>query len=124
DGGREDGDRDWQCARHEQSFMEPVMVISAEAATGLGGHRSGRHPSPRERCRRAMGYLYCSASRTLSRAARRAQRAARSSRLLGGRASVSKSPVSYASTTAWTRSRRSSFWRMWVMCVLTVVSLM
>src|SRR5205085_10062992 len=37
---------------------------------------------------------------------------------------VSKSPVSDARTTAWTRSRRSSFWRMCVLCVLTVVSLM
>jgi hypothetical protein len=53
-----------------------------------------------------------------------AQRIWRWSRLLGGRASVSKSPVSYASTTAWTRSRRLSFWSMCVMCVLTVVSLM
>jgi hypothetical protein len=53
-----------------------------------------------------------------------AQRVGRSLRLLGGRVSVSNSPVSYASTTAWTRSRRSSFWRMCVMCVLTVVSLM
>jgi hypothetical protein len=34
------------------------------------------------------------------------------------------SPVWYASTTAWTRSRRPSFWRMCVTCVLTVVSLM
>ncbi len=39
-------------------------------------------------------------------------------------ASASNSPVWYASTTACTRSRRSSFWRMWVTCVLTVVSLM
>ncbi len=41
-----------------------------------------------------------------------------------GRASASKRPVSYANTTAWTRSRRLSFWSMCVMCVLTVVSLM
>lgn len=45
-------------------------------------------------------------------------------RSLGGLASGSKTPVSYASTTAWTRSRRSSFWRMCVMWVLTVASLM
>src|SRR5205823_2227996 len=44
--------------------------------------------------------------------------------LLHRRSTPSNSPVSYASTTAWTRSRRSSFWRMCVMCVLTVVSLM
>ena len=36
----------------------------------------------------------------------------------------SKSPVWYASTTAWTRSRRPSLARMCVTCVLTVVSLM
>ena len=36
----------------------------------------------------------------------------------------SNSPVSYASTTAWTRSRRLSFIRMCVMWVFTVVSLM
>ena len=36
----------------------------------------------------------------------------------------SKRPVWYASTTAWTRSRRRSFCRMCVTCVLTVVSLM
>ena len=40
------------------------------------------------------------------------------------RTSASKSPVSWASTTACTRSRSSSFWRMCVTCVLTVVSLM
>ena len=34
------------------------------------------------------------------------------------------SPVWYASTTTWTRSRRPSFWRMCVTWVLTVVSLM
>ena len=36
----------------------------------------------------------------------------------------SNSPVWYASTTTWTRSRRPSFWRMCVTWVLTVVSLM
>src|SRR5439155_14734787 len=60
----------------------------------------------------------------LSASVRGAQRAGCSSRSLGGRVPLSKSPVSYASTTACTRSRRSSFWRMCVMCVLTVVSLM
>ena len=39
-------------------------------------------------------------------------------------ASTQKSPVSWASTTAWTRSRRLSFIRMCVMWVFTVVSLM
>ena len=39
-------------------------------------------------------------------------------------ACFSKSPVWYASTTAWTRSRRPSFWRLCVTCVFTVVSLM
>jgi hypothetical protein len=34
------------------------------------------------------------------------------------------SPVSWARTTAWTRSRRPSFWRMCVMWVFTVASLM
>jgi len=38
-------------------------------------------------------------------------------------ASASRRPVWYASTTAWTRSRRPSFCRMCVTCVLTVVSL-
>ena len=38
------------------------------------------------------------------------------------RASASNRPVSYASTTACTRSRSPSFWRMCVTCVLTVVS--
>ncbi len=33
-------------------------------------------------------------------------------------------PASWASTTAWTRSRSLSFWRRCVMCVLTVASLM
>ena len=33
------------------------------------------------------------------------------------------SPVSYAKTTAWTRSRRSSFIRIRATCVFTVVSL-
>jgi hypothetical protein len=52
------------------------------------------------------------------------QRAGRSSRLLVGCASAAKRRVSWTSTTAWTRSRRLSFWRMCVMCVLTVASLM
>ncbi len=47
-----------------------------------------------------------------------------SSRSLVRTASGSKNPAWYASTTAWTRSRRPSFWRMCVTCVLTVVSLM
>jgi hypothetical protein len=38
--------------------------------------------------------------------------------------SASKIPIWYASTTAWARSRRSSFWKMCVTCVLTVVLLM
>src|SRR5690349_15097546 len=70
--------------------------------------------------------LWCRgrAQHALLSAARAAQRAGRSWRLPGGRPSASKRPVSYASTTAWTRSRRLSFCRMCVMCVLTVVSLM
>jgi hypothetical protein len=36
----------------------------------------------------------------------------------------SKSPVSYASTTTWTRSRRLSFIKVCVMWVFTVVSVM
>jgi hypothetical protein len=50
------------------------------------------------------------------------QRAVSSSRSPSVRPPLSKSPVSYASTTAWTRSRRFSFWGICVMCVLTVVS--
>jgi NTE family protein len=46
------------------------------------------------------------------------------SRVSGRRGVTSPNPVWYASTTAWTRSRRSSFWSMCVMWVLTVVSLM
>src|SRR6266508_1210943 len=48
-----------------------------------------------------------------------AQRAERSSRVGIGRGSASNSPVSWASTTAWTRSRRLSFWRM---CVQTHIT--
>jgi hypothetical protein len=59
-----------------------------------------------------------------SREPRAVQRAGRSSGLLAGCASAAKRRVSWASTTAWTRSRRLSFWRMCVMCVLTVASLM
>ena len=44
------------------------------------------------------------------------------SRPVGPGASASSSPLGEASTTAWTRSRRSSFCRTWVTWVLTVPS--
>ena len=98
----------------------------------IPGARPGRNAmeldfhGPRTHWNRGSTALWCQAraQHALLGAARVAQRAGRSWRLPGGRASASKSPVSYASTTAWTRSRRLSFCRMCVICVLTVVSLM
>ena len=59
------------------------------------------------------------------RCALRAVSGGSASRLLvaiAWRPRATKSPISYASTTARTRSRRLSFWSMCVMCVLTVVA--
>ena len=55
---------------------------------------------------------------------RRGQRGAGGMTAQRGGHSVSKSPVWYARTTAWTRSRSPSFWRTCVTWVFTVVSLM
>ena len=84
--------------------------------------------TPRQRrcicARLALRLAFSQRSHSARGASGGAQRAGCSSRWFGARAPLSKTPASYASTTAWTRSRRSSFWSMCVMCVLTVVSLM
>ena len=113
-------------------FLSAREGVSRTGEAGSQAPGPGRNAmeldfhGPRTHWNRGSTALWCRgrAQHALLSAARVAQRVGRSWRLPGGRPSASKSPVSYASTTAWTRSRRLSFCRMCVMCVLTVVSLM
>jgi hypothetical protein len=119
-----------RCARKEGS-RDPRLARPGRNL-GLGDrHRDERcrdrmrpPDTPALRVLRRVRKLSGRQTNRLFRSCGSAQRVDGYSRFLGARASVSKSPVSCARTTACTRSRSLSFWSMWVMCVLTVASLM